>query len=95
MLNVVVSAWPVLAQMMDEHLGWNRGWAWLWMTLIMAAGVILVVVVAVLLVRGNSSGLHLGQKPAQESPLDIARRRYASGEISAEEFERLKKDLGG
>lgn len=31
---------------------------------------------------------------ARESPLDVAKHRYARGEISAEEFERLKRDLG-
>lgn len=30
----------------------------------------------------------------EEAPLDIARRRYASGEISREQFEQLRKDLG-
>ena len=29
-----------------------------------------------------------------ESPLDIARRRYAGGEISREEFEQIRRDLG-
>ena len=95
MFNLIVSAVPMLAQM-GRHMDWdNSGWAWLWMTLMMAAGAVLVVVVIVLLLRSGSGGLHMGQKPTQESPLDIARRRYASGEISSEEFERLKKDLGG
>lgn len=30
---------------------------------------------------------------AQESPLDVAQRRYASGEISREEFHRIRDDL--
>jgi putative membrane protein len=30
----------------------------------------------------------------EETPLNIARRRYARGEISREEFEQLHKDLG-
>lgn len=29
----------------------------------------------------------------EESPLDILRKRYALGEISKEEFERMKKDI--
>jgi putative membrane protein len=28
-----------------------------------------------------------------ETPLDIAKRRYASGEISREEYEQLRRDL--
>lgn len=29
-----------------------------------------------------------------ETPLDIARRRYAAGEISREQFEQIRRDLG-
>lgn len=31
---------------------------------------------------------------APERPLDVAKRRYASGEITREQFEQLKRDLG-
>lgn len=34
-----------------------------------------------------------GRAPHRETPLDIARRRHASGEITREEFETLKRDL--
>ena len=30
-----------------------------------------------------------------ESAMDIARRRYASGEISRDEFEQIRRDLNG
>ena len=30
-----------------------------------------------------------------DSPLDIAKRRYAAGEITEEEFKRLKEHIGG
>lgn len=34
-----------------------------------------------------------GQVNQPQSPLDIAKRRYASGEISKEEYDRLRADL--
>jgi uncharacterized membrane protein len=33
------------------------------------------------------------ESPIKESPLDILKRRYASGEISREQFEQMKKDI--
>jgi putative membrane protein len=39
---------------------------------------------------------HAGGSPSggeRRNPLDIARERYARGEISREEFDRIKKDL--
>ena len=34
-----------------------------------------------------------GQAPG-ETPLDILKRRYAAGEISKEEFDRMRQDIG-
>ncbi len=31
---------------------------------------------------------------SQETPLEVAQRRYASGELSREEFQRIRDDLG-
>ncbi len=35
-----------------------------------------------------------GRSQSAESPLDIVKRRYARGEITREEFDTLKRDLG-
>jgi putative membrane protein len=34
-----------------------------------------------------------GGRSSTETPLDILKRRYASGEISKEEFDRMRHDL--
>jgi len=71
---------------------WMHGdlaWPWmvggfLWMVLFWGA-IIGVVVWAV------SRLTH--REPPTDSPLEIAKRRYARGEITREEFQRIKEDL--
>lgn len=54
---------------------------------------IVIVVLAVWLV------IHLTRRTAgsssQQNALDILNQRYARGEISKEEYERMKKDISG
>ena len=64
-------------------------------------GVLLGVLVLVFVIGGSvwlvqslargSSGSSL---PASETPLEIIKRRYASGEITKEQFEAMRRDLG-
>lgn len=51
----------------------------------------LVGIGVVALLRTLDSG---GGTRSSESPLDIAKRRYASGEITREVYEQIRKDLG-
>jgi putative membrane protein len=74
-------------------MGWplyNYGW------LGMALGILIMIIfwaglialIVWIIVKAVRSG-----KSTSETPLDIARTRYARGEISKKEFEQLKKDL--
>ena len=69
--------------MMDGFFGMGLGWiVWL---------IIIVVIVWVVFQFKGDNGRHYYK--GSESPLDIIKKRYANGEISKEEFERMKKDL--
>jgi putative membrane protein len=61
---------------------------WMWILWIVIIGLIVWGVIA--LVRRSGSTTDTGSK---QTPLDIAKERYARGEITREEFERIKKDL--
>jgi len=55
---------------------------------------ILVIIGVVLLIVWIARQPHRYERGhGEESPLDILRKRYARGEISKEEFERIKKDI--
>jgi putative membrane protein len=49
--------------------------------------------VIILIVWGVNKLIKSGRSENRSNPLDIARERYARGEISKEEFEQIKKDL--
>jgi putative membrane protein len=59
------------------------------MMLFWVAILILIVWLIVRLVQREDSSSHKGKSRA----LDIAKERYAKGEITREEFEQFKKDL--
>ncbi|MFH1383298.1 MAG: SHOCT domain-containing protein [Chloroflexota bacterium] len=75
---------------------WNMGWGlWGGMALMMLLGVIfwggiiaLIIWGILKVVRSSGSGT-----ASRHDALDIARERYARGEITKEQFEQLKKDL--
>lgn len=69
------------------NYGWGMGFGWIFMVLFWAL-VILGIVYIVQTISRRS-----GQSGTEETPLDILKKRYAKGEISKEEFGRMKDDL--
>jgi len=71
---------------MHEGMGWWMVFGGVW-TLLFWGGLIALVVwgITKLTGRGNPTSKH--------EAIDVAKNRYARGEISHEEFEQLRKDL--
>ena len=61
----------------------------MWLILIIIAGIIVYFVFNRSKQPGNP------HEPKRENPVEILKRRYAKGEITKEEFERIKKDIEG
>lgn len=69
--------------------GFYGGWGWLWMTAMMVlfwGGVAALTVFAVRAFTGPRGG---------DEPLDVLRRRLASGEITQDEFDKTRRALQG
>lgn len=77
--------------------GYCWWWGGMWIFPIIMAIVMLVVVLAVLSMIFGRGGFRFpwcqDRNVEAEAPLEILKRRYAKGEITKEEFERMRKDL--
>lgn len=73
--------------MMDGHM--MGPWGWVFMLIFW----VLVIVALVYGVRWLAGRNRQGGDVGSRTPLDILKERYARGEITREEFERMKKDL--
>lgn len=67
--------------------GAGMGW---WMIFGSVWFIIFWAIIIWAIVKGASQE---AQRDNQASPLDIARQRYARGEINRDEFEQIRKDL--
>ena len=89
-----------MGNMMGGMGGWF-GFGWLWMVLFWVLLILLVVWLVTRLfpqIQINNDTLHRtgypsASTPTEETPLDILKKRYARGEITREEFERMRQDL--
>ncbi len=61
-----------------------------WMIIVWIVIIGLIVWGVIALVKHSSSATNTSQKP---EPLEIAKERYAKGEISKQEYEEIKKNL--
>jgi putative membrane protein len=68
------------------NYGFGYGGMFMWVIFIIVLGVVIYFIVQTLKSK-NVAG------QAQDSPLDILKRRYAKGEITKEEFDRMKKEV--
>lgn len=55
--------------------------------------IVIIVLVIYLIVRLTNQRGGTSNSSANETPLDVLKKRYARGEISKEEFENMKRDL--
>jgi len=90
---------PVWLLAFGHMWGWGAG-GWIFGIFMMVFWVVLVVLVVYLLVRGFSHHGTAGTtggyfEPSKESPMEIARRRFAAGEITKEQLEEIEKTLKG
>jgi len=68
------------------HYGFGYGGMFMWIIFLIAIGLLIYFFVQTRKTKGRT--------PTQnESHLDILKRRYAKGEITKEEYERMKKEL--
>lgn len=74
----------------DGGMGWWMVFGGIWMVLFWGGIIALVVWGIKKLTERGGSGTGGTDK---RDPLDIAKERYARGDISKEEFEQIKKDL--
>ncbi len=67
-------------------VGWLMMFGGLWMVIFWGGLIVLIV-------WGIKKLTERGGTASKRDPLDVAKERYARGQISREEFEQLKKDL--
>ena len=71
--------------------GWDMNvWGWTFMTIMMVVGVLILIAIIQVITRGSAAS---DQSNNQETPFDVLRRRYASGEIDEPEFKQRMDGL--
>ncbi len=69
------------------YYGWRMGFGWILMVVFWVLLILGIVMLAKFIAGRGRPGA------TEESALDILRKRYARGEITAEEFKKMKDDI--
>jgi putative membrane protein len=69
----------------DHMMGYGGGWL-MWLLLLIAVGILVYLIFA-------KKNVSFSGGSSAETPLEILKKRYAKGEISKEEFDRMRRDL--
>ncbi len=78
--------------MMLWWYAFNHGWGWVGMMFMVVFWAVIIGLIIWGVVRMNKYGCCMRHEHHGRA-IDIAGERYAKGEISKEEFDRIKKDL--
>jgi len=73
-----------------EGMGWWMMFGGVWLLLFLGGIIALIVWGVKKVTEGKDSRSNSSRR---SNPLDIAKERYAKGEITREEFDQIKKDL--
>ncbi len=79
------------------HYGMMGGGGWGWVMALMVVPVVLLIVIIVYAIVGTTERTSYGPYPVymdSQRPIDILNYRYARGEISREEYDRIRSELG-
>lgn len=69
------------------NYGWGMGFGWIFMVIFWVLVILGIFFIVQTAIKGGKGIAH------GETPIDILKKRYAQGEITKEEFERMKDDL--
>ena len=75
------------------HGYWMGDWGWLALLLNALFWAVIISLIIWLVVRMSRHGYWMHEAQDSQKALDIAKERYAKGEIDHEEFEKIKKNL--
>lgn len=73
-------------------MNWGFGLWWL-MPFVMIAFWIVVIIGMISLIRWFAKSDRGREMKSEDAAIDILKKRYAKGEISKEDFEKMKKDI--